>query len=91
MAMTNGRRITTKEAVIRTATIEIKTMSLNGKQVTQSVFRQLIKEELLDPETGELLGVPWGTVNYFPGDCKEADHLHVVRRGQKQSGQLPIF
>jgi hypothetical protein len=50
----NGRRITTKEATIKTATVEIKALTINGKQVTQSVFRQLLNEPLLDPQTGEL-------------------------------------
>jgi len=71
------RAITTKEATIRTATVALKTLAISGKQVTLSVFRQLIDEDLIDPYTGKLNGVPWGTVNYFWGDC-EPDHLHVV-------------
>ena len=76
---TNGvaRRITTHEASIKTATVEVKALTISGKQVTQSVFRQLQEEDLLNPETGQLNGVPWGRVNYYWGRC-EPSHLHVV-------------
>ena len=75
---TNGRRITTHEATVRTAAVEVKTLTISGKQVTLAVFRQLLKEDLIDERSGDLLGVPWGTVNYFWGDCVEGRHLHVV-------------
>jgi hypothetical protein len=77
---TNGavRRITTHEASIKTATVEVKALTISGKQVTLSVFRQLPDEDLIDPETGQLTGEPWGRVNYFWGNCTAAAHLHVV-------------
>src|SRR5262245_30123732 len=71
------RTITTAEATISTATIEVKTITLNNKQMTLSVFRQLQDEDLIDPETTLLRGVPWGKVRYFGNGC-ESDHLHVV-------------
>jgi hypothetical protein len=70
-------KLLAKEATITTATVEVKSLTITGKQVTLSVFRQLLNEPLVDEETAELRGVPWGTVNYFWGDCKP-DHLHVV-------------
>lgn len=72
-----SRKILATEVVIKTAAVEIKTLTLKGKQMTLAVFRQLYEEELIDPTTGQLRGVPWGRVHYFWGDCK-ADHLHVV-------------
>jgi hypothetical protein len=75
--------IYTNEATVRTATVEIKTLTVRGKQVTLSVFKQLPKEDLLNPETAELLGTAWGKVNYFWGDCHN-DHLHIVwQKGQE--------
>lgn len=72
------KTITTQEASIKTATVEVKTLTLGGKQMTLSVFRQLQEEELIDMETGQFRGLPWGTVNYHP-DCRTgAEHLHVV-------------
>jgi len=73
----SGRRITTRDAIVKTATITIKTMSIGNKQVTLSGFRQLLQEPLLNPETAELRGVPWGWYNYYWGDCTN-DHLHLV-------------
>jgi hypothetical protein len=78
---TNGavRRITTQDAKIKTATVELKALVIDGKQVTLSVFRQFQNEDLIDLESGQLKGVPWGRVNYDPGDCiANEKHLHVV-------------
>ncbi len=74
-----GNVLTARNAVIRTATAEIKALTIEGKQVTMAVFRQLLRRDLIDRSTGELLGVPWGLVNYFWADCGyTGDHLHVV-------------
>ncbi len=65
-------------AQISTAKVEIKTLTISGKQVTLAVFRQLI-DELLIAEDGRLKGVAWGTVNYHPDKCgDDAPHWHVV-------------
>jgi hypothetical protein len=76
----NSRQITAQEAIIKTTTVEIRTLTLNGKQMTLSVFRQLREEPVIDEDTLELRGQPWGTVNYHPdADCKAGrPHLHVV-------------
>jgi hypothetical protein len=54
-----------REATLRTLSVSIKTMTIGTKQVTLSVFRQLLEEPLLDPETGNLLGVPWARLTIF--------------------------
>ncbi len=70
--------LTVHNAEIRTASVEVKTLTLRGKQVTQSVFRQLREVDLIAAD-GSLNGVPWGTVNYHPGKCEgEQEHWHVV-------------
>lgn len=70
--------LTVHNAEVKTAAVEIKTLTISGKQVTLAVFRQL-KEEALIAEDGILDGVPWGTVNYHPDKCSDkADHWHVV-------------
>jgi len=74
--------ITVEEAQIRTAAVEIKTMTVNGRQVTLSLFRQLKDEDLIeDTDAGFVLkGQAWGVVNYHPDAvcAKAAQHLHVV-------------
>ncbi|AZQ32633.1 hypothetical protein EJ357_03560 [Streptomyces cyaneochromogenes] len=71
-------QLTTQNAVITTATIEVKTLTLGGKQVTQSVFRQLREEPLINHD-GTLNGTPWGFVNYHPDKCADGEpHRHVV-------------
>src|ERR1043166_3565481 len=75
--------ITTREATIKTCSIEVKVMRISARQVTMSVFRQLPCETVIDPDSGLLAGEVWGRVNYYWGDCTD-NHLHVVwlREGQ---------
>lgn len=69
--------LTVHNAEVHTATVEVKTLTISGKQVTLAVFRQL-REESLITEAGILNGEPWGTVNYCPPKCAGGKHLHVV-------------
>ncbi|WP_411097162.1 hypothetical protein [Streptomyces sp. 020-2-3H-GM] len=72
------RQLTTQNATITTAAVEVKTLTISGKQVTLAVFRQL-QEEPLIAQDGTLNGEPWGVVNYHPDKCSDAPaHLHVV-------------
>ncbi|MFL6353973.1 MAG: hypothetical protein ACJ74Z_19275 [Bryobacteraceae bacterium] len=67
-----GKRITVQGMSIKKVTIGVDSLTL-------SILRQLQKEEVLDYHTGRLKGVPWGWVNYSPGDCvEEAEHIHVI-------------
>ncbi|MFD4592839.1 hypothetical protein [Streptomyces rubiginosohelvolus] len=77
-------QLTTQNATITTAAVEVKTLTISGKQVTLAVFRQL-KEEPLIAEDGTLNGEPWGSVNYHPAKCSAAaEHHHVVwQRGNE--------
>ncbi|WP_328449896.1 hypothetical protein OG780_19410 [Streptomyces sp. NBC_00386] len=73
-----GKQLTTQNATITTATVEVKTLTISGKQVTLAVFRQLREEPVISSD-GTLNGEPWGTVNYHPDKCgDEPDHWHVV-------------
>lgn len=70
--------LTVHNAEIKTAAVEIRTLTISGKQVTLAVFRQL-REDPLIAEDGTLNGVPWGTVNYHPDKCGNAtEHWHMV-------------
>jgi hypothetical protein len=79
------RILTTKEATVQTVQVEIQTLRVSKKQVTMGLFRQLPYERLVDPETVQLCGVPWGHVNYWwEGDGRNdlwmhnSHRLHVV-------------
>jgi len=86
----SGRRITTSEATIKTATVEIKTITVSGKQMTLAVFRQLQQEDLIDPKTLQLRGVPWGRVNYHPG-CGAGEHVHVIWQHGEELRQSAVY
>jgi hypothetical protein len=81
------------EATITTARVEIKTLTIGGKQVTLAVFRQLPEEDWLDAN-GHPKGWAWGTVNYHPDSgCKLWwGHLHVVwqKGGELRRCLLPL-
>jgi hypothetical protein len=57
--------LTAQNAVINTASVQIKTLTVAGKQVTLAVFRQLIEEHIFDWAIGGLRGVGWGHVRYL--------------------------
>jgi hypothetical protein len=92
-----GRRISVKDATVKTATVGVRSLVISGKQVTLAVFRQLQEEPLLDEDTLQLRGLPWGTVNYHWKDCCLAgEHLWVVwqtgaelRRASVARGWVP--
>jgi len=60
--MEKGRNISTSEATIQTASIEIKALTLNNKQMTLAVFRQLPEQEVEETD------VHWGLVRYTIGE-----------------------
>jgi hypothetical protein len=63
---------------IEPATVTISTLTINDKQVTLDVFRQL-KEAVLINHDGSLAGSPWGLVNYHQKRCDKLEkHAHVV-------------
>jgi hypothetical protein len=71
-------QLTVHNAEVKTATVEIRTLTISGKQVTLAVFRQL-QEAPLVAEDGTFNGLPWGTVNYHPDRCADSGkHLHAV-------------
>lgn len=80
-----GKLLTAHNAVIKTAAVTVKTLTIEGRQVTMAVFRQLQRKNLINRESGELNGIPWGTVNYFWNGCGgeaeygvSGEHLHLV-------------
>lgn len=66
------------EALIKTAKVEVKALTIEGKQVTLAVFRQMIEEDLINHDSLEFIGIPWGKVNYHPDKCSGNDHIHIV-------------
>lgn len=68
--------ITINEAKLKTFSVQVKALTINDKQMTLAVFRQLDAEDVID-ESGKLKGLPWGRVNYAPSDC-DREHKHIV-------------
>jgi hypothetical protein len=83
------RIITAHEATINTATVEIKTLAISGKQVTLSVFRQLPEGLVWETEREDDVGffhredvTIWGIVRYYWGEQysppKDYETFHVL-------------
>lgn len=76
--MTNNV-VTIHNAKLKTVAVAINTITVDARQMTLAIFRQLIDEDLIGDE-GALMGTPWGKVNYHPkdDDCPMCEHWHVV-------------
>jgi hypothetical protein len=93
----NGKPITANEVSITTATISVQVMRIDKRQMTLSVFKQLVEEwplRFYEEPSGKVVDLDdvecelWGRVNYCPSNCKgflaDENHLHVVwRKGQE--------
>jgi hypothetical protein len=65
-------------AEITTATVTIRTLRVNSRQLTMGTFRQFPKMDLIDEELVELKGSVWGWVNY---DAGPYDKCFVIQVG----------
>jgi hypothetical protein len=69
---------------LKTLKVEVAALTVSGKQMTLSTFRQLPERDIwrYDPLTGSpfaLRGIPWGRVLYFWGDQGRANgQFHLV-------------
>ncbi len=81
--------LTVQNVEVSTAAVEVKTIQVSRKQMTLSMFRQLIDERLIG-DGQAFRGNPWGCVNYhhecgyrtwhqdWCDDFRHGRHLHVV-------------
>jgi hypothetical protein len=72
---------TTEDVKINTVQIEIKSLTVGRKQLTLSLMRQIIEEDLIDHDTLQFKGIPWGHVNYFWGSHKDLsfpEYLNII-------------
>jgi hypothetical protein len=75
--------ISVSSAEVKTAALEIKTLTVAARQVTLSVFRQIQEEALIifQDESVALAGILWGNVNYFFGtdkDCSGINFFNIL-------------
>lgn len=82
--------LTKESAVVHTASIDVRIMRLDRRQVTMSVFRQLDEEQVID--NGYLLGDVWGRVNYvWKSGRREAVKFWVVWTDGKLIKRSPVY
>jgi hypothetical protein len=79
----NGALLHKRHATVHTATIDVKVMRVDKKQVTMGLFRQLDAESIFNVD-GTLAGTPWGRVNYRWAANPEGTAFHVVWQDGEQ-------
>lgn len=72
-------------ASVQERQVTVRVLTIGTKQVTQTMYKQLPEEQVIDIETGELLGEVWGWVNLHDNDCPKGPHLHAI---WESNGQL---
>jgi hypothetical protein len=67
------------------ASVEVRLLRVGTRQMNLSLYRQLIAEPVIDPETLEFRGLVWGWVNHHKGaECDSPSaslkdrHLHLI-------------
>lgn len=59
--------------------VSLCTLTIDGKRLSSTLFKQIITEQLIDEETGEIQGKAIGWLNiHQPKECPEFPHLHVL-------------
>jgi hypothetical protein len=78
------RPITAQNVQIHTAVVSIRTLTVEGRQVTMGLFRQLIEEDIISWKTPvSLHGVAWGHVRYLIEDGAETAINIVWQKGNE--------
>lgn len=59
--------------------LAILTLSIEQKRLTPAVYKQIIEEDIIDEETGDLRGTPVGYFNIHAKEgCPQFPHKHVL-------------
>ncbi|OLD63812.1 MAG: hypothetical protein AUF65_01510 [Chloroflexi bacterium 13_1_20CM_50_12] len=71
--------IPVEEARVQKWSLSISVLTLNERQITQTLYKQLIEEAVVNERTGELKGPVWGWVNLH-NDCwyRNNQHFHAI-------------
>lgn len=84
--------LTTRNAEITTVAVEVKALTISGKQVTLAVFRQIQEKQIIAWRDYTLNGVPWGWVNYHPDKCADqGEHRHVVWQNGSELFRATVY
>ena len=70
---------------VQERSVNIRVLTVGTKQITQSLYKQLPEEPVIDRKTGELAGILWGCVNLHIDCNANNDHKHVI---WEKNGQL---
>lgn len=75
-----------EQATKQERSVTVQVLTIGKRQVTQALYRQLVDENVIDYDTGNLKGEVWGWVNMHVGECDEKKpHLHTI---WERDGQL---
>lgn len=67
-----------ENASVQERQVTVRVLTIGTKQVTQTLYRQLLEESVIDEMTGCLKGNVWGWVNLHEEHCGSIFHYHVI-------------
>lgn len=91
MTMPALERLPASEATIQERQVSVSVLTIGTKQVTQSLYKQIATEYVIDVNTGLLKGKVWGWINLHGESIKgwicnvNHPHYHVI---WENNGQL---
>jgi hypothetical protein len=68
---------------VETVKVTLKAMVIGPRQMTQSIFKQLVNEDILDQDALTLRGQPWGYVNYLVNESPDVARYIVWQKGSE--------
>jgi len=79
MAKLANATIPVEEASIQRRQLTVEVLTLDKRQVTQSLYKQIVEEDVIDQYTGTIKGIVWGWVNLH-NDCHHmnGEHFHAI-------------
>ena len=70
--------VNTTGATVTETTVSVKVVKIGKRQLTQRVFKQIPREEIIDQKTCSLKGIAWGHVNYFWSSEYHSFSKHIL-------------
>ncbi|HTI15182.1 MAG TPA: hypothetical protein VL461_11545 [Dictyobacter sp.] len=67
-----------EDVAVQERQVTIKVLTVGTKQITQSLYKQMVQEDVIDYQTGLLKGHVWGWVNLHDGCAPPSNHLHAI-------------
>ena len=76
--------LNTNQATVTETSVSVQVVKIGKRQLTQRVFKQIQREEIINHKTCSLKGTAWGYVNYFWNTEYHAFSKHILWVNDKE-------